>query len=183
MKELSLNILDIAMNSVKARAQTVDLVIRESDERLTFSVTDDGCGMTADFLAQVTDPFCTTRKTRKVGLGIPMIKQLCEMCEGEFGIESKVGEGTTLSLTFTRSHVDLPPMGAIEDTLVSLINGSPEDIEFEFSYRYGESLFEFSTQEVRKVLDGVPLNTPDVLMWIRGYLEEGIGEAENGMHN
>lgn len=185
MNELSLYILDLAQNSVAAKATRIRISIEidTDNDKIRVLLEDNGCGMDEALLRSVVSPFTTTRKTRKVGLGIPMIKQLCEMCEGEFGIESKVGEGTTLSLTFTRSHVDLPPMGAIEDTLVSLINGSPEDIEFEFSYRYGESLFEFSTQEVRKVLDGVPLNTPDVLMWIRGYLEEGIGEAENGMHN
>ena len=185
MNELSLYILDLAQNSVAAKATRIRISIEidTDNDKIRVLLEDNGCGMDEALLRSVVSPFTTTRKTRKVGLGIPMIKQLCEMCEGEFGIESKVGEGTTLSLTFTRSHVDLPPMGAIEDTLVSLINGSPGDIEFEVSYRYGESLFEFSTQEVRKVLDGVPLNTPDVLMWIRGYLEECIGEAENGMHN
>ncbi|MBQ2433058.1 MAG: ATP-binding protein, partial [Clostridia bacterium] len=158
MNELSLYILDLAQNSVAAKATRIRISIEIDlyNDQIRVFIEDNGCGMDEALLRSVVSPFTTTRKTRKVGLGIPMIKQLCEMCEGEFGIESKVGEGTTLSLTFTRSHVDLPPMGAIEDTLVSLINGSPEDIEFEFSYRYGESLFEFSTQEVRKVLDGVP---------------------------
>ena len=185
MNELSLYILDLAQNSVAAKATRIRISIEIDLDKdlIRVFIEDNGCGMDEAFLKRVVSPFSTTRKTRKVGLGIPMIKQLCEMCEGEFGIESTVGVGTKLSLAFTRSHVDLPPMGAIEDTMVSLINGSPEDIEFEVSYRYGAGLFEFSTQEVRQVLSGVPLNTPDVLIWIRGYLEEGIAEAESSITN
>jgi len=185
MNELSLYILDLAQNSVAAKATRIRISIEidEDKDLIRVTIEDNGCGMDEALLKRVVSPFTTTRKTRKVGLGIPMIKQLCEMCEGEFAIESKVGEGTLLTLTFRKSHVDLPPMGAIEDTMVSLINGSPEEIEFEFSYRYGDNSFEFGTPEVRQVLQGVALNTPDVLLWIRGYLEEGIAEVHSTITN
>ena len=179
MNELSLYILDLVQNSVAAKATRIWISVHihpEKDE-ITVVLQDNGCGMDEAFLKNVVSPFTTTRKTRRVGLGIPMIKQLCEMCEGEFGIESEVGKGTRLTLKFRLSHVDLPPMGDLSETIVSLINGSPEGIEFQFSYTYGEETFEFSTEEIRAVLQGVSLNTPDVLLWIRDYLNEGIGEV------
>ena len=185
MNELSLYILDLAQNSVAAKATRIRISIEIDIEKdiIRVCIEDNGCGMDQALLERVVSPFTTTRKTRKVGLGIPMIKQLCEMCEGEFGIRSKVGEGTLLTLTFKRSHVDLPPMGAIEESILSLINGTPEGIEFEFSYRYGENTFEFSTLEVRQVLQDVPLNTPDVLLWIKSYLLEGIAEVTSTTTN
>jgi signal transduction histidine kinase len=102
MKELSLNILDIAQNSVKAGAKNVSLIIKESDTRLTFSVTDDGCGMTADFLARVTDPFCTTRTTRRVGLGLPFLKLMAEQTGGEVSI--KISADSNFSCAFSSRY-------------------------------------------------------------------------------
>ena len=180
MNELSLYILDLTQNSVSAGAKHILIHVRIDPEKdlILVVIRDDGCGMDEAFLKRVVSPFTTTRTTRKVGLGIPMIKQLCEMCEGTFNIESQKGVGTTLSLSFKRSHVDLPPMGSLAETMLSLINGSPDGVDFTFVYEFGENCFEFKTEEIRQALgDEVRLNTPDVLMWIRGYLEEGIQEA------
>ncbi|MBQ3079069.1 MAG: ATP-binding protein [Clostridia bacterium] len=179
MNELSLYILDLTQNSVTAGAKNIRITVEfdpESDN-LTIIIEDDGCGMDEALLERVTSPFTTTRKTRKVGLGIPMIKQLCEMCEGTFQIESTVNVGTKLKLLFRSSHVDLPPMGDLPETFVALINGTPEGIEFVLEYRKGQEVFIFDTREIRQVLEGVMLNTPDVLMWIREYISEGIREV------
>ena len=135
--------------------------------------------MSEELLSRVTSPFTTTRKTRKVGLGIPMIMQLCEMCEGKFGIESEPGKGTTLSLGFKASHVDLPPMGSLPDTMLSLINGAPDNVEFTLVYRRDGQSFDFDTREIRRMLgEDVPLNTPEVLSWIRDYIKENIEEIQ-----
>ncbi len=184
MKELSLNILDIAKNSVKARANNVDLTIKESDECLTFSVTDDGCGMTADFLARVTDPFCTTRKTRKVGLGLPFLKLMAEQTGGEMTITSRAeseypeDHGTCTTATFYKNHIDCLPLGDIVSTVLTLIQGSPQ---MDFTFRHelpNGSCVHLSTREMRGVLGDIPLDTPDVILWMRGYLEEQY-EANN----
>ncbi len=180
MEELSLYILDLVQNSVAAQAKHIRIEVRldPENDRLTVVISDDGRGMSDELLAKVTSPFVTTRKTRKVGLGLPMIRQLCDMCEGSFDIKSRLGEGTTLTLSFRMSHIDLPPMGSLPDTMLSLVNGSPEDVDFELAYSNGAEGFTFSTSEIREVLGGVKLNTPDVLVWIRDYIAEGIAETD-----
>ena len=180
MNELSLYILDLAQNSVSAGASHVEIeiVVSNEDDTISIVIRDDGCGMTEEFLQKVVSPFTTTRTTRKVGLGIPMIKELCEACEGEFGIESAPGKGTTLSLKFRLSHIDLPPMGSLADTMVALVNGSPAKPEFLLRYQNGGEAFEFDTEQIRQILgQEVPLDTPDVLNWLREFLREGIEEA------
>ena len=177
MKELSLNILDVAKNSVTAGATKIGILVEETPGRLTITITDNGCGMTPEFVRQVTDPFTTTRTTRKVGLGIPMIKELCELCQGSFGIESQVGVGTALHLSFRLSNFDLPPMGNLAETMLTLVNGAPEKPEFLLEYAVDGDSFEFDTRQIRQALGGVPLDTPEVLIWMRDYLQEGIEAA------
>ena len=180
MNELSLYILDLFQNSVTAGAKHISILITfdTAADTLLIEIIDDGCGMSQELLSKVTSPFTTTRKTRKVGLGIPMIMQLCQMCEGKFDIKSKLGEGTTLTLLFQASHVDLPPMGSLPETMLSLVNGTPEGIEFKLVYTVDENSFDFDTEEVRGMLGAdVPLNTPEVLTWIRDYIQENIEET------
>ena len=179
MNELSLYILDLTQNSITAGAHSITITIRYESafDRLTVIIEDDGCGMSEEFLKQVTSPFTTTRKTRKVGLGIPMVRQMCEMCEGTFDIKSTLGVGTVLTLVFKASHVDLPPMGDLSSTMQALVNGTPEGVEFKLVYINDANEFVFDTVEIRTALDGVPLNSPDVLMWIRDYVKEGIEET------
>ncbi|MDR3271231.1 MAG: ATP-binding protein [Peptococcaceae bacterium] len=174
MKELALNILDIAQNSIAAGASQIAIAVRESmaADQLTISVKDNGCGMEPEFLAKVTDPFTTTRKTRKVGMGIPLLKMEAEMSGGGLRIESKKGKGTSLTACFKRSHMDRPPLGDVVGTLMVLIQGAP-DLEFTYTKETDQSAFQFSTAQVRALLGGVSLSEPDVLVWIRGYVEEG----------
>ncbi|MBQ3762807.1 MAG: sensor histidine kinase [Clostridia bacterium] len=182
MNELSLYILDLVQNSVTAGAKHIVITVHfdTAADTLEITISDDGCGMSRELLERVTSPFTTTRKTRKVGLGIPMIMQLTEMCEGKFDIQSRPGEGTKLTLGFQASHVDLPPMGSLSETMLSLVNGTPEGIEFTLDYRVDGRGFDFSTEEVRQMLEGVPLNTPEVLSWIRDYIQQNIDETQGG---
>ena len=179
MNELSLYILDLVQNSVTAGAGHVEIIITisDADDSIVITLADDGCGMSEEFVKKVVSPFTTTRTTRKVGLGIPMIKELCELCEGSFGIESRLGEGTKLTLRFRKSNIDMPPMGSLADTMVALVNGSPEKPEFRLLYDNNGEQFEFDTAQIRAMLAGVPLDTPDVLAWIRDYMIEGIEAA------
>ena len=176
MNELALYILDLTQNSVTAGASKIEIriTIDHDSDRLTIEIIDDGCGMSKEFVAKVTSPFTTTRKTRKVGLGIPMIKQLCEMCEGAFRIESEPGKGTTLHLEFQLSHMDLPPMGDLAQTMTALVIGSPDKPDFRLVYTEGAEPYEFDTAMIRQVLGDVPLNTPEVVLWMQDDLREGL---------
>lgn len=178
MKELSLNILDIAMNSVKAQAKTVRITIDETDDTLTFCVSDDGCGMSRELLSRVVDPFCTTRTTRSVGMGIPLLKLAAEQTGGGLTIDSVSREedsehcGTRTTAVFNKNTVDFTPMGDIISTVITLIQGSP-DIRWIFKHTFPSGEVSLDTHELKSVLGDVPLDTPDVLVWIREYLGEG----------
>ena len=176
MFELSLHILDLVQNSISAGAGLVviEIVIDEEKDLLTISIMDDGCGMDEALLARVTSPFATTRTTRKVGLGIPMMKQSAEMCGGRFRIESTVGVGTTLRAEFGHGHVDRPPLGDLTGTMQALILGAPDKPDFRLNYTENGREFCFDTREVREVLGGVSLAEPAVLQWIKSAIEEGL---------
>lgn len=179
MKELSLNILDIAKNSVKANASLIGITIEEKDGWRTLTITDNGCGMPEEFLATVTDPFTTTRTTRKVGMGLPLLKLAAEQTGGSLTITSSQGEkhGTEVCATFRIDHLDCVPVGDYAGTMVALIQGSP-DIDFEFHYRKASGEIELSTAEMRAILGDVPLNTPEVLAWIEDVLNGSDEESE-----
>ena len=173
MKELSLNILDITENSVKAGATLTEISITESGNKLIISIKDDGCGMSEDIVRSVVDPFYTTRTTRKVGMGVPLFKMAAEQTGGKLEIVSDTGEdhGTTVTAYFYKDHLDFTPLGDVISTVTTLIQGHP-DTDFLFTHLIDGKEIRLDTRELRAVLEGVPLNTYDVLEWIRGYLEE-----------
>ena len=176
MKELSLNILDIAQNSVKANAALIEIFICETDETLSFTVKDDGKGMTADFLSRVTDPFTTTRTTRKVGLGLPLLKMEAEMTGGSFSIKSKSeaeykDHGTEVFASFNKKSIDYIPLGDIVGTLCVLISGA-ESVDIEFTHEMPQGKVSLSTKEMREILGDGPLSSPEVIGWVREYLTE-----------
>ena len=174
MKELSLNILDVAKNSVKAGASRIVIRIEEADGWRTLSIIDDGCGMPPDFVARVTDPFTTTRTTRPVGMGLPLLKLAAQQTGGDLYIESSVEPptGTTVRATFQIDHLDCVPVGDYAGSVVTLIQGSPEiDWLFVYDREDGKSV-SLDTAEVRAILGPeVPLNLPDVLTWMEGALQ------------
>lgn len=171
MKELSLNILDIAENSVKAKSSLVQILIDETEETLTLSFIDDGCGMDDQTVKSVIDPFYTTRTTRSVGLGIPLIKLACEQTGGKFSIESKLGKGTTVTAQFYKKHIDFTPLGDVVASICTLIQGHPEQ-DFLFRHVFGNNAVELDTRVLRETLEDVPLSNYDVLKWIEEYLRE-----------
>ena len=177
MKELSLNILDIAENSVKAKAKNVKIEIIETEDMLKFSVSDDGVGMKPDFLAAVTNPFTTTRTTRPVGLGIPLLKMAAEQTGGTVEISSRHidlephNHGTETVAYFYKNHIDFVPLGDIVETMTTLIGGNA-DMDFDFSHTTEEKTVTLNTKEMRVILGDVPLNSIEVILWIRDYLNE-----------
>ncbi|HWQ05934.1 MAG TPA: ATP-binding protein [Feifaniaceae bacterium] len=179
MKELSLNILDIAQNSVKAGATRIEISLEHSGPWLTIAISDDGSGMSPEFAAAAADPFTTTRTTRKVGMGLPLFKLAAEQTGGTFSIESHQAafegdrHGTTVRAVFDTSHVDCEPLGDVASTVTTLIQGSPE-IELVYRYRSEAGQKLLSTEEMRQMLgDEVPLNAPEVLAWVKELLEDG----------
>ena len=176
MDELSLYVLDITMNSVRAGASEILVQLVEDGEWLTFSVTDNGCGMTKEQLEKLTDPFFTTRKTRKVGLGIPFLRMLAEMTGGDVKITSKhetegADHGTTTVATFRRNHIDFIPLGDMIETVKTLVQGNPR-INFNYRHKTDRGEVTLSCAELREVLGDVPLNEPEILAWIGDYLAE-----------
>ena len=171
MKELSLNILDVAKNSVTAGATRIGITVEETKDRLTITITDNGCGMTPEFVSRVTDPFTTTRTTRKVGLGLPLMKMEAQMSGGDLTIESEVGVGTTVTTWFDPSSIDMPPLGDLVSSIITLIQGSPE-IDFVFTHRrFGEE-YTLDTGEIRLIMGDISLSEPEVLSWLSDFLNE-----------
>lgn len=182
MKELSLNILDIAENSLKAGAALTEITLCEDGNMLTLTIRDNGCGMPQDMVQAVTDPFCTTRTTRKVGLGLPLLKLAAEQTGGSIEIKSRtIGEspddhGTTVRAVFDMSSIDFTPLGDVVATVMTLIQGHP-DSDFLFTHKKEKGTVTLDTREIRAVLEGVPLNSYEVIKWIEEYLNEQYSEA------
>ncbi|MBO4563194.1 MAG: sensor histidine kinase [Clostridia bacterium] len=183
MKELSLNILDIAQNSIHAEASLVKIILTETDETLKLEIMDDGKGMSEDFLARVTDPFSTTRTTRKVGMGLPLLQLAAEQTGGSMTITSREralhpeDHGTEVTALFYKNHLDFTPLGDVISTVVSLVQGSP-DVDFLYVHELPDRTVELDTRDIREVLGDIPLSAPDVLVWIRETLIEQYGTGE-----
>lgn len=190
MRELSLNVMDIAQNSISAGASLITITVEEDAEldELSISIGDNGRGMTPEQVEHVTDPFFTTRTTRSVGLGVPLFKMEAEMTGGRFSLESTLGVGTTTTAVFKPSSVDMIPLGDINGTVSMLVMMNP-DLDFLYTRSYkpmgGERReFALDTRELRTVLgEDVPLNLPDVTGWVNEFLSENTDELLNGSQN
>ena len=174
MQELSLNVLDIAQNSIRAGAALIAITAEErrADAFLEITVSDNGCGMTEEQVKRVMDPFFTTRTTRKVGLGVPFFKMSAEATGGDFSIVSRPGEGTAVSACYHTDHIDMLPLGDMNATILSLITMKP-DLDFVYTRSLDGKSYVLDTRELKKVLEDVPLNAPDVVLYLKEALEEG----------
>jgi len=181
MKELSLHILDIVQNSITAEASKIEILIVENitGNQYVITITDNGKGMDDEMLKIVTDPFFTTRTTRKIGVGISLFKQNAEQTGGSLMIESTVGEGTTLKAIFGYDHLDRPVLGDIAGTMTLLIGANPQ-IRFIYNHYTALSEFEFDTNEVKEELGKVPINHPDILKALKELIVENLDMIEAG---
>lgn len=177
MKDLSMHIMDIAQNSVRAEAQLVQIAVVERGEDLIIQVEDDGSGMDAQTIEKVTDPFYTSRTTRKVGLGIPFIKQNAEQTDGKLVLKSEVGKGTTLRAIFGRYHIDRPPMGDLPGTIALLISGNA-DLDFVFSYEKDGENYQLDSREVKEILGDVDIRLPKVASFLKQMIDENLKEIK-----
>ena len=181
LPEISLNVLDVSENSTRAGASLVEIrvTVDEARDRLAIVIADDGCGMTPEQVSHVTDPFFTTRTTRKVGLGIPFFKFAAESTGGSFSIQSEPGKGTTVTAVFGLSHIDRMPLGDMNATIHNLIVYHP-DTDFCYTYTFNDASFTLDTREMREILDGVPLDAPEVSQYIMEYLKQNQQETDKG---
>ena len=169
MKEIALYVLDIAQNSITAGAAHVDITLAEEDGDIAFTIADDGRGMSPQLLATVSDPFTTTRTTRKMGLGLPLA---AEQTGGSLDIESTLGVGTTVRALFRGGHIDCPPVGDMAGTVTLLVQGAPE-LELTYVHRAEGRSFRLDTRALRAELgEGISLAEPEVVLWLRDYLQE-----------
>ena len=143
-------------------------------------VQDNGRGMDEELLARITDPFVTSRTTRKVGLGIPLFKAAAEACNGSLSITSAPGKGTRLEVDFQRSHIDRMPLGDLPGTMLTLVVGYPE-VHWIFHYRADGAEFSFDDEPIKRELAGIPLTEPAVLAFIREVLQEGVGNVQQAI--
>lgn len=192
MKELSLNILDIAQNSIKANASLLEILLEETNETLRITIIDNGCGMTPEILARVTDPFCTTRTTRKVGMGLPLFKMEAEQTGGNLEISSKSiadypdSHGTKVSALFFKNHIDFTPLGDVISTVITIIQGSCDKTELIYRHIYPETGLDvkLDTRILKETLGNeVPLSEPEVLQWITEFLKENYNTNHESEEN
>lgn len=179
MQELSLNVLDIAQNSIRAGANLIQISVleRTEDAFLEISISDNGCGMTPEQVEHVMDPFFTTRTTRKVGLGVPFFKMSAEATGGDFSIASQPGVGTKTTARYHTDHIDMLPIGDMNATILALITMNPA-LDFVYTRSVNEKQYVLDTRELKEVLEGVPLDTPEVTLYLKEALEEGTAALE-----
>ena len=178
-----MHIMDIAQNSIRAGATEIGISIDADEARneMSIVISDNGCGMSEDMVQRVISPFTTTRTTRRVGLGIPLFKDGCESTGGSFSIQSTLGVGTKVIACYVLDHLDRPPLGALGETLHSLIISNP-DLDFAIRVRFNQDDFELNTKEVRETLGNeVSIDQPEVSAWLMEYLKEGLEELFGGV--
>ncbi|NLN42589.1 MAG: sensor histidine kinase [Clostridiales bacterium] len=182
MQDLSLHLLDLVQNSIAAEANLIEISIEEDEKKdwLSIVVDDNGKGMDEETIEKAVDPFYTTRTTRKVGLGLPLFRATAQRCGGDLRIQSIVGRGTRIQIELQLKHIDRPPFGRMEDTIVSLILCNAE-IDFVYSHKTNYGEFILDTREVRKIIGELPINNTEVIAWIQSYIREGLNEINGGV--
>lgn len=181
MRELSLHILDVIQNSIEAGASQVKVLIEENmaDDYIAITIGDNGKGMESRLLRKVCDPFVTSRTTRKVGLGLPLIKMSAEHCDGYFTVQSAPGKGTEVQFSFKHSHWDRPPLGDIAQTIRNIIVVNP-DLQLIYRHMVDDKMFQVDSGKIREFLGDIPLSHQAVLNWLTEYLAEGIANLYGG---
>jgi len=182
MRDISLHILDLMQNSIRAQAKVVSLsVLLDEKGLLTVVIEDDGTGMSEEMLSRVASPFATTRTTRKVGLGIPMMAENCRLAGGGLSIQSTLGKGTKLTAVMDTASIDCLPLGDLPGTVTTLVTMNPDKPEFTLTCRSPKGEMAFDTREIKEALQGVPLNEPEIAAWIQESLREEIEPLFGGV--
>lgn len=175
MKNIALHILDLVENSVRASAKKVRVSISEmiESDRYVLTIEDDGAGMVEDVAKKATDPFYTSRSTRKVGMGLPLIQLNAERTGGSFSLRSKPGKGTTLEACFVLSHTDRLPLGEIDDVLVLLATGYPL-VRLIYTHKTDSGIYCFDTKEIMEITGNLQESSMEVRKFLREMIVENL---------
>ncbi len=175
IEDLCFHIVDLVQNSVSAGAREIRVRIDVSlaEDRIQLEIDDDGRGMDAETRERVQDPFYTTKAGKKVGLGIPLMKETALQCDGDFSIRSDPGKGTVIRATYRLSHIDTPPLGPVADTIMQLVVATP-GVNMVFRYSTDAGRFDVSTAMIREQVGEMPLTHPEVLGFLRSYIGENV---------
>lgn len=175
MKDLASHILDIVQNSIEAHATRVNLTIsyRPETSWLTFTVTDNGKGIELEKLHTITHPFSTSRKSRKVGMGLALLQQNTQACGGSLTLSSQPGVGTTVCAVFNRSHIDCLPIGNLASVLSLLITANSQ-IDFEIQLASSLNEFNVTSTDLREVLSPIALNDPSVYPYLVDFFASNL---------
>jgi len=181
LRDFSLHIMDIIENGLNGGATLIGLTVVEERKNnwLRITITDNGRGIPKDVLKKVLDPFYTTRITRRVGLGLSLFREASKRCDGEFSIISEEGKGTQVDATFRLDHIDLPPMGDLASTMITLIVGNP-GVDFVYVHEMEGDTFQLDTRDIREELDGVEISHPKVVKYIGDMIRESLDELRKG---
>lgn len=173
MREISLHIIDVVQNSISANADIITLVIEENvdNDILKVVIKDDGCGIDDEMLKNVKDPFITSRKTRKVGLGLSLFEAACQRCDGYLEVKSKIGTGTEVTAVMKYNHIDRAPIGRMSDTITTLL--LTPDVDIVYKHKVDDKEFVFDTREIKTIV-GDDLLQPEILHWIKEYVDENL---------
>jgi hypothetical protein len=180
MEDLSLHILDIVENSIRAGASKIKILIFEDIKAnlLLLEICDNGKGMDEDMVKRVCDPFYTTKSVRRVGLGLPLLAQTARECGGDLKIDTGQGKGSTVTASFQHDHIDRKPMGDIEKTMTVLIVSHP-DIDFILEHKKGNSSYMLDTGDLKRQLDDIPINNPEVIKFIKNDINNWLNMLDN----
>ncbi len=184
MKELSLHILDVGENSITAGADLLEIHIKEDYRKniLEIAILDNGKGIDPDILEESTNPFFTTKKSKKVGLGLSLLKETSMRCDGKFFLDSAPRKGTKIKVQFQLNHIDLPPLGNMAITIVALILRS-SSVNILYTHQVNGSIFSLDTRKIKDQLEDVPISDPEVIRFIKAQIEKGLAAIRAGKYS
>lgn len=179
MKTISDHILDIVQNSVRARATLIEIMVDEDkkSDLCTLIIKDNGCGMDDETLKYATNPFFTSRKTRKVGLGLSLLQQSAKVTGGSFELNSKPGGGTEVKATYGLAHLDRQPFGNVAE-MFYLTMLSYKEIKILYKHTTATGSFEIDSESIRQMLGDVPLQNKEIKNAIIELIENNLSDIE-----
>ena len=179
MKTISDHILDIVQNSISANATLIEIIVEEDKKKdlCILRISDNGCGMSSEMLEQATNPFFTTRKTRKVGLGLSLLKQNAEMANGNLKIKSQLNKGTEVEATFQYSNIDRPELGDVWNTFYLTMLGN-KNIEFVYGHKTNNGEFKISSNDIKNSIEGVSMQQPEIREAITELIRNNIKDIQ-----
>lgn len=181
MQDFAMHLLDLAHNSISAKATTLLIKVHESpsNDRFEISLTDDGCGMDEETVKKARNPFYTSRTTRRVGLGIPLLEGTTKQCAGKFHLKSTPGKGTTIGSIVPYDCIDRPPLGDVGQCVAMILQASPT-LHLTLDYTYESEKFRLDSDEIKATLGDVSIDEPEILLFIQSYVQEHIKALQHG---